>query len=109
RDIFADPFLDAPAAPRLGLLMIREPLPDPVDGRVPELDALRHNLAQAVVEEARAAGVTTWEQVTLSGPPLVRVADQIAFVDFTATYLAIGLGLDPAGSAHVAALRDRTR
>ena len=27
--IFADPFLDAPAMPRLGLLMLREPLPDP--------------------------------------------------------------------------------
>ncbi len=109
RDIFADPFLDAPATPRLGLLMIREPLPEPVSGQVPEADAIRHNLAQAVVEAAREAGVKTWEQLTPDGVPLVRVADQIAFVDFTATYLAIGLGLDPAGSAHVAALRDRTR
>ncbi len=108
-DIFADPFLDAPAAPRLGLLMIREPLPARVGGRVPEADAVRHNLAQAVVESAREAGVTTWEQVTPDAAPLVRVADQIALVDFTATYLAIGLGLDPSGSSHVTALRDRTR
>lgn len=109
RDIFADPFLDAPATPRLGLLMIREPLPEQGAGQVPEADAVRHNLAQAVVEAAREAGVKTWEQLTPDGVPLVRVADQIAFADFTATYLAIGLGLDPAGSAHVAALRDRTR
>lgn len=108
RDIFADPFLDAPATPRLGLLMIREPLPEPVDGKVPDAHAVRHNLAQAVVDSAREAGVKTWEQVTPDGVPLVRIADQISLVDFTATYLAVGLGLDPAGSSHVAALRDRT-
>ncbi|CCH78392.1 conserved hypothetical protein [Nostocoides japonicum T1-X7] len=104
-DIFADPFLDAPARPRLGLLMLREPLPDPVT----EADAARHNLAQAVADSAQEAGVKVWEQVAPGGPPLVRLADQIALVDYTATYLAIGLGLDPAGSAHVADLRDRTR
>ena len=57
-DIFADPFLDGPAQPRLGLLMLRDA--------------------------------------------------QIAQTDFAATYLAIGLGLDPAVSPHVAELRDRT-
>jgi glucose/mannose-6-phosphate isomerase len=40
---------------------------------------------------------------------LVRLAGQIAQTDFAATYLAIGLGLDPAVSAHLADLRDRTR
>ena len=103
-DIFADPFLDGPPGPRLGLLMLREPLPEPVT----DADAARHSLAQAVVDSAKEAGVTVWEQVAPEGTPLVRIADQVALVDYTATYLAIGLGLDPAGSAHVSALRDRT-
>jgi len=40
---------------------------------------------------------------------LVRLADLVAHVDFAATYLALGLGLDPALSPHLAELRDRTR
>lgn len=104
-DVFADPFLDPPSGPRLGLLMFREPLPEPVTAAA----AARHNLAQAVLESAQEAGVRVWEQVTPAGDPLVRLADQLSLIDYTATYLAIGLGLDPGGSAHVAALRDRTR
>ena len=33
----------------------------------------------------------------------------IALTDFAATYLALGLGLDPSLSRHVQDLRDRTR
>lgn len=105
RDIFADPYLDGPSGPRLGLLMLRDRLPDEVG---PE-DAARHNLAQAVVDAASESRVSVWEHTAAEGTALVRLAGLLALVDWTATYLALGLGHDPAGSAHVAALRDRTR
>ena len=54
------------------------------------------------------AGVRVASVVAEPGHPLVRLAGQIALTDFAATYLAIGLGLDPAVSPHVAELRDRT-
>ena len=57
----------------------------------------------------RGAGVRVSTVVAEPGHPLVRLAGQIAQTDFAATYLAIGLGLDPAVSPHVADLRDRTR
>ena len=40
--------------------------------------------------------------------PVERLASLVALTDFAATYLAIGLGLDPSVSRHVAELRDRT-
>lgn len=104
-DIFADPYLDGPAPPQLGLLMLRDALPDPV---TPEA-AQAETLADAVLTTAREAGVKLMEVRTGPGAPVVRLADHIAMVDFAATYLAIGLGLDPSVSPHVADLRDRTR
>lgn len=102
-DIFADPFLDAPAQPRLGLLMLR-------DAEQPDPSARRAQaLADAVVAEARAAGCKVVESVASSGPPIARLAGQLAFVDYLATYLALGIGIDPSISPHVAQLRDRTR
>lgn len=104
-DVFADPYLDGPSGPRLGLLMLRDRLPE----QVTEAEASRHNLAQAVVDSATESGVRVWEHSTTEGEPLARLAGLLALVDYTATYLALGLGHDPAGSAHVAELRDRTR
>jgi glucose/mannose-6-phosphate isomerase len=97
-DIFADPYLDGPPTPRLGLLALRDPDLDP-----PEVA-----LADAVVESARESGAVVLEQVARSGHPLVRLASLVSLTDFAATYLALGLGLDPAVSRHVADLRDRT-
>lgn len=97
-DIFADPYLDAPPAPRLGLLALRDP----------DLDPQQVDLADAVVESARDSGVTVWEQQAHSGEPIERLASLVALTDFAATYLALGLGLDPSVSRHVAELRDRT-
>ncbi len=105
-DLFADPFLDAPSGPRLGLLMLRDHLPDEP---IPDPDVARHNLAQTVVEAARESGVKVWEHAAQDGPPIVRLAELLTLVDYTATYLAIGLGHDPAGSQHVTRLRDHTR
>ena len=62
-----------------------------------------------MLQTAYEAGVRVATVVAEPGHPLVRLAGQIAQSDFAATYLAIGLGLDPAVSSHVADLRDRTR
>jgi hypothetical protein len=103
-DIFADPFLDGPAAPRLSLLMLRDVLPDPLTREADEARIL----AEAVSTAAREAGVRVSEVTAQPGHPLTRLAGQIATTDFAATYLALGLGLDPAVSPHVADLRGRT-
>ena len=97
-DIFADPYLDAPPAPRLGLLALRDP----------DLGPEQVALADAVVESARESGVTVWEQQARSGQPIERLASLVALTDFAATYLALGLGLDPSVSRHVTELKDRT-
>lgn len=104
-DIFADPFLDGPAQPRLGLLMLRDAPPTTLTKRWAEADAL----TEAVLQTAYDAGVQVSTVLAEAGHPLVRLAGQIAATDFAATYLAIGLGLDPAVSPHVADLRDRIR
>lgn len=105
-DIFADPYLDGPATPRLGLLLLRDPLPSPPTREAAEATAL----ADAVAASAREAGVTVWEVTAPDEPDaVVRLASLIALTDYAASYLAIGLGLDPSVSPHVSDLRDRTR
>jgi len=104
-DIFADPFLDGPAQPRLGLLMLRDAPATILTPEQAEVEAL----TDAVLQTAYDAGVRVSTLATEPGHALVRLAGQIAQTDFAATYLAIGLGLDPAVSPHVADLRDRTR
>ena len=104
-DIFADPFLDGPAQPRLGLLLLRDSPPATPTQERADAEAL----TDAVLQTAYDAGVRVSTLVAEPGHPLVRLAGQIAQTDFAATYLAIGLGLDPAVSPHVADLRDRTR
>jgi hypothetical protein len=79
-----------------------------VEPRTPE-SVQDEALTEAVLTTARDAGVRVMEVRAGAGEPVVRLADHIAVVDFTATYLAIGLGLDPSVSPHVADLRDRTR
>ena len=103
-DIFADPFLDGPAQPRLGLLMLRDAPVTPVTQESEDQEAF----TDAVVQTASDAGAAGGHRRAEPGHPLVRLAGQIAQTDFAATYLAIGLGLDPSMSPHVADLRDRT-
>jgi hypothetical protein len=103
-DIFADPYLDGPEPTRLSLLMLRDAAPDPMTREAAEAIAL----ADAVVQGARESGVRVSEVTAQPGHPLVRLAEQVATTDFAATYLALGLGLDPAVSPHVADLADRT-
>ncbi|MCE1179821.1 MAG: phosphosugar isomerase [Micrococcales bacterium] len=104
RDIFADPFLDGPALPRLGVILLRDAAPEPMT--VEAATAIR--LADAVADAARTSGARVGELVADPGHPLERLAGQIALTDFAATYVALGLGLDPATSPHVADLRERT-
>jgi glucose/mannose-6-phosphate isomerase len=103
-DIFADPFLDGPAPPRLSLLMLRDAPADPMTPEAAEAAAL----ADAVTGAAKEVGVRVSQVQALPGHPLVRLSGQIATTDFAATYLALGLGLDPAVSPHVADLAERT-
>lgn len=104
-DIFADPFLDGPAQPRLGLLMLRDtPRGTPTSPEEADLDAL----AQAVLDTAADAGARVSTVTAQDGHPLARLAELIASTDYMSTYLAIGLGIDPAVSRHITALRDHT-
>ena len=102
-DIFADPYLDAPASPRLRLLMLRD------GGAGAEEVVAARLLADAVVQTAQDAGVRVSQHSSNPGHPLERLAGHVALTDFAATYLAIGLGMDPGLSPHVADLRERTR
>lgn len=104
-DIFSDPYLDGPSLPHLGLLTLRDAPVDP-----PTQESVRAEaLTDAVLETAREAGVRVMDVIAQPGRPLTRLAELVATVDFTATYLALGLGLDPSVSPHVADLNDRTR
>lgn len=104
RDIFVDPFLDGPAQTGLGLLVVRD-APTAAEGPVADdLSAL----TDAVVATADEAGVRVATITAEPGHPLARLAGQMALVDFMATYLAIGFGIDPAVSRHLTALRDHT-
>ncbi len=104
RDIFADPYRDGPAPPQLGLLMLRD-----APAQTPTRESVQaETLTDAVLTTARDAGVKVMEVRAGTGDAVVRLADHVAMVDFAATYLAIGLGLDPSVSPHVADLRDRT-
>ena len=93
-----------PRRPRLGLLMLRDAVPETPTPEVAEGEAL----TEAIVESARETGVKVSQVTAEEGHPLVRLAGQIATTDFAATYLALGLGLDPAISPHVADLRERS-
>jgi glucose/mannose-6-phosphate isomerase len=104
QDVFADPFLDAPAAPSLRLLMLREPPPDPDRDGQEAFDAAA--LADRVRGLAEDVGVAVSEVTAAPGHPLSRLAGLVARTDFASVYLALALGLDPGLSPHVADLRD---
>ncbi len=93
RDIFADPYLDGPGRAQLGLLLLRDPVPE--NGDAPT-EIERHNTAQSVADHALDAGVKVLEHGARPGHALERLAELVALTDFASTYLAIGHGLDPA-------------
>jgi len=107
-DIFADPFLDGPPSPQLGLMLLRDHPDATATSPVTPATVPPRELADAVADSARDAGVKVWEVEALAGHPIERLASVISLTDYVATYLALGLGLDPAVSRHVTELRDRT-
>lgn len=101
RDVFADPYIDGPAGPELGLLLLRDPRPT-ADGRPEEVE--RHNTAQSIADHAQSAGVRVLEHWAVPGHDLARLAELVALTDYAATYLAIGHGLDPASAPGISEL-----
>jgi glucose/mannose-6-phosphate isomerase len=99
-DVFADPF-DDPAGTALRLLLMH----DAIDH---EVDDVRR-VAAVVAETARDGGVLVTELRAEPGPALARIASLVGLTDFASVYLALGLGLDPATSPHVADLKERMR
>lgn len=108
-DIFRDPFLDGAPDPRLVLVLLRGALTGPTGSWAAHADADGDELGDAVAAAAQDAGVKVRQHRAEPGHPLEQFADLMCLVDFTATYLALGLGLDPGVSAHVRALRDYGR
>lgn len=103
-NLFDDPFVDGERSAPLRLLMLREPAPQPdVDDQAA---FERSALADRVRTMAEEVGVRVTEVAADPGHDLTRLAGLVARTDFAATYLALGLGLDPATSPHVADLRD---
>ncbi len=99
-DLFADPF-DAPAATLLRLLLLRDHEEDE--------DLEVSKVATVVADTAREGGVLVTELRAEPGPALARIASLVGLTDFASVYLALGLGLDPATSPHVADLKERMR
>ena len=52
------------------------------------------------------AGVRVREHRAQPGSRVEQLAELVCLVDFAATYVALGFGLDPGVSGHVATLRD---
>jgi hypothetical protein len=115
-EVFADPFLDGPAATRLRLLLL-----DVGDGigfgavrELAERSGVRVSDVRAHTElgDDLFADDGQLRSTAAAGPaetPMQRFARVVARVDFAATYLALATGLDPATSPHVAELRDSLR
>jgi D-arabinose 5-phosphate isomerase GutQ len=98
-DVFADPFEDGDARTSLRLLLMRDDTSEPSTRMV----------ADVVRDTALAGGVRVNELSSTGEHGLARIAGLVAMTDFAAVYLALGAGLDPVTSPHVADLRDGVR
>jgi glucose/mannose-6-phosphate isomerase len=96
-DVFADPFVDGPARPTLRLLLLAD---EAGEHRAPA------DRAGPVLQVAAHAGVRVSELAAEPGRPVEKLAQLIARTDLAATYLALGSGLDPSRSPHLADLRE---
>jgi hypothetical protein len=68
-------------------------------------DGADERLTATIVSVAEDAGVRVSLVDAPATDPLLRFAHHVALTDFAATYLALGLGFDPATSPHVELLR----
>jgi hypothetical protein len=100
-DLFRDR-LEEPAPPRARLLVIGDD-GDPSDPALGARSDAQVQLDEVAARRAAAAlrrladelGIRTSGVDVPDGPPLARFAAAAAFGEFTAAYLALGLGLDP--------------
>jgi hypothetical protein len=101
-DFFRDRIADAPTRPRL-LTIGDEPDPEqPGPGERPAswqhvdpTDLVARRAADALHAIASQRGLRSSSVDVPLGPPLVRFGAASAFGDFTAAYLALGMGIDP--------------
>lgn len=100
RDVFADPFVDGPTGARMHLLVLSAEESEEGTGA---------SSVTPVRDLAREVGIRISEMSADPGSALARLAQLVARVDFAATYLALGSGLDPGRSPSLADLRDRWR
>ena len=105
-DFFRDRVDDVPSRPRPRLVVIGDDgtADDPLLGERPaaslQLDEVAaRRCAAALRELAAASGVRASSVEVPGGQPLARFAAATAFGDFTAAYLALGLGIDPSRPA----------
>ncbi|MBE7187130.1 SIS domain-containing protein [Jatrophihabitans endophyticus] len=105
-DFFRDRVDDVPDRPRPRLLVVGDDgdPDDPLLGDQPvasrQLDEVAaRRCAAALRDLAAQAGVRASSVDVPGGQPLARFAAATAFGDFTATYLALGLGVDPSRPA----------
>lgn len=110
-EVFADPFLDAPVATRLRLLLL-----DTGDGigfgavrELAERSGVACSEVRAHLESTSSDPLEVGSSAGTAESPLQHFARVVARVDFAATYLALASGLDPSLSPHVAELRDSLR
>jgi hypothetical protein len=116
RDPFADPFVDGPASARMQLVLLSQGAeagpagsPETVPAGAPGVAPGGAAAVAPVRDLALGVGVRVSEVGAEPGPALARMAQLAARVDFAATYLALGSGLDPGRSPSLADLRDRWR
>jgi D-arabinose 5-phosphate isomerase GutQ len=104
-DLFVDDVFDdaavAGSPTTLRLLLVRD------DEEHQDVDVAR--VADVVRDTATEGGVRVTELRADPGPDLARLGGLVALTDFASVYLALGLGLDPATSPHVADLKERIR
>lgn len=101
-DFFRDRIADAPTRPRL-LTIGDEPDPEqPGPGERPAswqhvdpTDLVARRAADALHAIASQRGLRSSSVDVPLGPPLIRFGAASAFGDFTAAYLALGMGIDP--------------
>jgi hypothetical protein len=100
-DLFRDR-VDEPGRQPARLLVVGDdgrpddPELGPRSGAQIQLDEVAARRAAAALHAlARELGLRSSSVDVPPGPPLVRFAAAAAFGDFTAAYLALGLGLDP--------------
>jgi glucose/mannose-6-phosphate isomerase len=96
-DIFRDPIEDGAAAPRLRLVLLRDPGEHPVDAQ--------HAVEVRAIAERRDVPVDVVHAV--EGHAVLRLASVVGLLDWASVYAAVAVGVDPSAvRADIAELTD---